>query len=92
MPVTAPWRLLPTGWFVGPLREMIDGYEDTCHALNAAAVHKALILGQLVMMCRVLQHRIAAGVKQMLQLWFDHKPFPEEFYIVREGKLAEQYT
>ena len=39
-----------------------------------------------------LQHRIAAGVKQMLQLWFEHEPFPEEFYIVREGKLAEQYT
>ena len=39
-----------------------------------------------------LQHRIAAGVKQMLELWFHHKPFPEDFYIVREGKLAEQYT
>ena len=39
-----------------------------------------------------LQQRIATGVKQMLQLWFDHKPFPEDFYIVREGKLAEQYT
>lgn len=40
----------------------------------------------------VVQQRIAAGVRQMLELWFQHKPFPEDFYIVREGKLAEQYT
>ena len=39
-----------------------------------------------------VQHRIAAGVREMLELWFQHKPFPEDFYIVREGKLAEQYT
>ena len=39
-----------------------------------------------------VQRRIAAGVREMLELWFQHKPFPEDFYIVREGKLAEQYT
>ncbi|CAK0787157.1 hypothetical protein CVIRNUC_010373 [Coccomyxa viridis] len=38
------------------------------------------------------QRRIAAGVREMLELWFQHKPFSEDFYIVREGKLAEQYT
>ena len=40
----------------------------------------------------VMQQRISAGVREMLELWFQHRPFPEEFYIVREGKLAEQYT
>ena len=31
--------------------------------------------------------------KQMLECWFKGEPFPEEsFYIVREGKLADQYT
>ena len=40
----------------------------------------------------VMQRRIAAGVREMLELWFQHKPFSEDFYIVREGKLAEQYT
>ena len=39
-----------------------------------------------------MQRRIAAGVREMLELWFQHKPFSEDFYIVREGKLAEQYT
>ena len=72
--------------------EIFGGYEETCHALSAAAVHQAVLLGQIFTLDCALQHRIAAGVKQMLQLWFDHKPFPEEFYIVREGKLAEQYT
>lgn len=37
------------------------------------------------------QKRIAAGVRQMLELWIQHIPFPEDYYIVREGKLAEQY-
>jgi len=31
------------------------------------------------------------GTKQMLQNWFDGKEFPEKWYIVREGELAEQY-
>ena len=31
--------------------------------------------------------------KQMLESWFNGEAFPDEsFYIVREGKLAEQYT
>ena len=38
------------------------------------------------------QVRYAAGAREMLEDWFQHKPFPEDFYIVREGKLAEQYT
>ena len=31
--------------------------------------------------------------KQMLESWFKEEPFPDEsFYIVREGKLADQYS
>ncbi|KAK9805175.1 hypothetical protein WJX72_003582 [[Myrmecia] bisecta] len=37
------------------------------------------------------QKRIAAGTREMLEDWLKGKPFPEDFYIVREGKLAEQY-
>ena len=39
------------------------------------------------------QRRYTDMTKQMLESWFNEKPFPDEsFYIVREGKLAEQYT
>lgn len=38
-----------------------------------------------------LQARYADGTKKMLQNWFDEKDFPEKWYIVREGELAEQY-
>lgn len=41
-------------------------------------------------MC-LLQARYADGTKKMLQSWFDEKDFPEEWYIVREGELADQY-
>lgn len=37
------------------------------------------------------QARYADGTKKMLQSWFDEKDFPEEWYIVREGELADQY-
>ncbi|CAL8465001.1 g4536 [Coccomyxa elongata] len=37
------------------------------------------------------QARYAAGVRKMLEAWFEHKPFPEDYYIVREGQLAPQY-
>ncbi|KAK9917332.1 hypothetical protein WJX75_003190 [Coccomyxa subellipsoidea] len=37
------------------------------------------------------QVRYAAGVREMLEDWFQHKPFPEDYYIVREGELAPQY-
>ncbi|BDA50598.1 Formate dehydrogenase, mitochondrial [Coccomyxa sp. Obi] len=37
------------------------------------------------------QARYAGGVRDMLQAWIEHKPFEEDFYIVREGKLASQY-
>jgi formate dehydrogenase len=38
-----------------------------------------------------LQKRFVAGTKDMLDRWFNHQPFPEQNYIVREGKLASQY-
>ena len=38
-----------------------------------------------------VQERYAEGTKQMLQAWFDEKNFPDKWYIVREGELAEQY-
>ncbi|KAK9814529.1 hypothetical protein WJX72_007417 [[Myrmecia] bisecta] len=37
------------------------------------------------------QKRIAEGVREMLEQWFQGKPFTEDNYIVREGELAEQY-
>jgi formate dehydrogenase len=37
------------------------------------------------------QKRFVAGTKDMLDRWFNHQPFPEQNYIVREGKLASQY-
>lgn len=37
------------------------------------------------------QARFAAGTKDMLDRWFKNEPFPEQNYIVREGKLASQY-
>ena len=71
-------------------------FRESCgetQALHTAVCHCACSLEQSLSTALVhAQHRIAAGVKQMLQLWFERKPFPEEFYIVREGKLAEQYT
>lgn len=37
--------------------------------------------------------RYTENTKSMLQSWFDGKTFPDEsFYIVREGKLADQYS
>ena len=39
----------------------------------------------------LLQARYADGTKKMLQNWFDGKDFPKEWYIVREGELADQY-
>jgi len=37
------------------------------------------------------QVRYAEGTKNLLECWFTGKPFPEDDYIVREGKLASQY-
>eukprot|EP00850_Spirogloea_muscicola_P003546 SM000014S00334 [mRNA] locus=s14:728401:730941:- [translate_table: standard] len=37
------------------------------------------------------QQRYSAGIKEMLQCWFEGKPFQEDYYIVREGELASQY-
>lgn len=39
----------------------------------------------------LLQARYADGTKKMLQNWFDEEDFPKQWYIVREGELAEQY-
>jgi len=38
------------------------------------------------------QVRYKEGVLTMLKQWLDNKPFDKDNYIVREGKLAEQYT
>ena len=38
------------------------------------------------------QKRFAGDTRDMLQQWMEGKPFKEENYIVREGKLAPQYT
>ena len=40
----------------------------------------------------LLLRRYTADTKHMLQCWFEEKPFDETFYIVREGKVAEQYS
>jgi hypothetical protein len=39
-----------------------------------------------------LQKRYAEGIKEMVLQWIQHKPFNEDNYIVREGKLADQYS
>lgn len=39
----------------------------------------------------VLQVRYQKGIKTMLDQWVNKKPFDEDNYIVREGKLAGQY-
>ena len=37
--------------------------------------------------------RYTQNAKDMLEAFFNGKPFPDEsFYIVREGKLADQYS
>ncbi|RWR93959.1 D-isomer specific 2-hydroxyacid dehydrogenase [Cinnamomum micranthum f. kanehirae] len=38
------------------------------------------------------QLRYAAGVKDMLERYFKGEDFPEQNYIVKEGKLASQYV
>ena len=38
------------------------------------------------------QARYQAGTLEMLNQWLAGKPFKDDNYIVREGKLAEQYT
>ena len=38
-----------------------------------------------------MQKRYSGGVRDILEAWFQHKPFEEDFYIVREGELASQY-
>eukprot|EP00249_Psilotum_nudum_P009115 c21720_g1_i1 orf=398-1558(-) len=38
------------------------------------------------------QIRYAAGIKDMLSRYFQGEDFPEQNYIVRNGKLAAQYT
>ncbi len=40
----------------------------------------------------LVQKRFVAGTKDMLDRWFKHEAFPEQNYIVREGKLASQYV
>ena len=37
------------------------------------------------------QQRYMQGTHDMLNAWFDKKPFDESYYIVREGELASQY-
>ena len=40
----------------------------------------------------MLQVRYQEGIKKMLNEWVRQKPFEEDNYIVREGKLAGQYS
>lgn len=46
---------------------------------------------RVVVLLFCLQKRFAAGTKDMLDRWFKHEAFPEQYYIVREGKVASQY-
>ncbi|DBA73914.1 TPA: formate dehydrogenase (NAD+) [Trebouxia sp. C0005] len=38
------------------------------------------------------QVRYQKGIQVMLSQWFNKKPFEEDKYIVREGKMAGQYS
>lgn len=40
----------------------------------------------------LLQVRYQKGIQVMLSQWFNKKPFEEDKYIVREGKMAGQYS
>ena len=40
----------------------------------------------------VMQVRYQKGIQTMLDQWVNKKPFEEDNYIVREGKLAGQYS
>ncbi len=40
----------------------------------------------------LLQVRYQKGIQVMLDQWINKKPFEEDNYIVREGKLAGQYS
>lgn len=40
----------------------------------------------------VVQVRYQKGIQTMLDQWVNKKPFEEDNYIVREGKLAGQYS
>ena len=42
--------------------------------------------------CGCAQKRFAGDTRDLLEQWMDRKPFKQENYIVREGKLAPQYT
>ncbi len=42
--------------------------------------------------CRRAQKRFAGMTREMLEAWLDGRPFEEDNYIVREGRLAPQYT
>ena len=61
-----------------------------CSECPQVLVHTNCML-RIIWRCFSLQARYADGTKKMLQSWFDEKDFPEEWYIVREGKLADQY-
>ncbi len=39
-----------------------------------------------------VQVRYQKGIQVMLDQWINKKPFEEDNYIVREGKLAGQYS
>ena len=61
---------------------------NACDALFVQVV--PFDIGHCFEMVVLWQERYAEGTKQMLQNWFDGKEFPEKWYVVREGKLAEQ--
>jgi len=42
--------------------------------------------------CRRAQKRFAGMTCEMLEAWLDGRPFEVDNYIVREGRLAPQYT
>lgn len=46
---------------------------------------------QLESLMENAQLRYAAGVKDMLDRYFKGEEFPQQNYIVKEGKLASQY-
>jgi len=60
-----------------------------CHSPLRAACHG---LSHDPAAGRRAQKRFAGMTREMLEAWLDGRPFEEDNYIVREGRLAPQYT
>ncbi|KAA6427242.1 MAG: hypothetical protein FRX49_02999 [Trebouxia sp. A1-2] len=55
-------------------------------------IHSGGALADATLNKQTLHVRYQKGIQVMLSQWFNKKPFEEDKYIVREGKMAGQYS